>query len=47
MTYEDAVENLREIFTEFPELELVERDSSKADERNGLALIIETRSKPE
>ena len=47
ITYEDAHEALREIFTEFPELRLVERVSSNADEKNGLALKIEIRSKPE
>ena len=47
MTYEETVRKLRYIFTEFPELRLVERVPSSADERNGLALKIEIRSKPE
>ncbi len=47
MCYETAVSNLRYIFTKFPNLRLVERVSPGADERNGLALKIETRSKPE
>ena len=47
MTYESAVEKLREIFTEFPTLRSVERVSPIADEHNGLALWIETRSPTE
>ena len=47
MTYESAVEKLRYIFTEFPKLALVERVSPGADEPNGLALRIETRSPTE
>ncbi len=47
MTYEQAVELLRKIFTKFPELILVERVSPKADEPNGLALEILTRSPTE
>ena len=47
MTYEDVVKDLRRLFTEFPELELVERVHSNADEPNGLALEILTRSPTE
>ena len=47
MTYESAVKKLRYIFTEFPELELVERVHLNVDEPNGLALEILTRSPAE
>ena len=47
MTYEDAVKNLRWVFTEFPKLRLVEKISSAADEKPGITLRIETKSPTE
>ena len=44
MTYEQTVRDLKYIFTELPELESVERVHSNADEPDGLALEILTRS---